>query len=111
MNIPTIHALTSEYRVVEFSTILQFLKEIGDYSDYFRDLLTDAIEREYGNYTSRVNKVPLCLVEGDSFISVVCQIVENENDTNPDSPLNLLVDTLEEVKEWGDFFINLSNNT
>lgn len=109
MNIPTIHALTSEYRVVEFSTILQFLKEVGDYSDYFRDLLTDAIEREYGNFTP--NMVPLCLVEGDSFTSLVCQIVENTNDTNPDSPLNLLVDTLEEVKEWGDFFINLSNNT
>lgn len=108
MNIPTIQALTSEYRVVEFSTILQFLKEVGDYSDYFRDLLTDAVEREYGNYISGANKVPLCLVEGDSFISVVCQIVENENDTNPDSPLNCLVDALEEVKEWGSFHVNIA---
>lgn len=108
MNIPTLRAFTSEYRVAEFSAILRFLKEVGGYSDYFRDLLTDAIEREYGNFTSRANKVPLCLVEDDSFISVVCQIVENENDTNPDSPLNLLVDALEEAKGWGSFHVNIA---
>lgn len=105
----TIHTLTSEYRVVEFSGILQFLKDVGDYSNLFRDLLVDAMEDEYGVLTHI--KVPLCLVEGDSFTSLVCQIVENTNDTNPDSPLNLLVDALEEVGGWGDFFINLSNNT
>lgn len=109
MNTLIIHTLTSEYRVVEFSSILQFLKDVGDYSNLFRDLLVDAMEDEYGVLTHI--KVPLCLVEGDSFTSLVSQIVENTNDTNPDSPLNLLVDALEEAGEWGDFFINLSNNT
>lgn len=109
MNIPTIRAFTFKHRIMEISSILQFLKDVGDYSNLFRDLLVDALEDKYGVLTSL--KVPLCLVEGDSFISLVCQIVENTNDTNPDSPLNLLVDALEEVKEWGDFFINLSNNT
>lgn len=109
MNDPTIRAFTFEHRIVKISSILQFLKDVGDYSNLFRDLLVDAMEDEYGVLTH--TKVPLCLVEGDSFTSLVCQIVENTNDTNPDSPLNLLVDVLEEVGEWGDFFINLSNNT
>lgn len=70
MNDPTIRAFTFEHRIVKISSILQFLKDVGDYSNLFRDLLVDAMEDEYGVLTPI--KVPLCLVEGDSFTSLVC---------------------------------------
>lgn len=107
MNDPTIRAFTFEHRIVKISSVLQFLKDVGDYSNLFRDLLVDAMEDEYGVLTPI--KVPLCLVEGDSFTSLVSQIAKNTNDTNSDSPLNLLIDALEQVGIWGSFHVNIAN--